>query len=211
MFFKVTLYILSIGSIAGQLTGLNNIAVTKQNAFCAASGAGEATGQQQANGGQMCSSTVQGVIPDVNNMVSTMIQEPASGATLNGAQGFQVKFSSINLNSGFGLNAQNQFLLAPQTIGANGKIEGLQQLVIQKINNPNAAPAAAQVSFFQAVNQKSNNNGVGNFNVNVPAGAVKTKGLHRICTMAAAAAMQPVVMPIAQRGAQDDCIRVNIN
>ncbi|KAH9265430.1 hypothetical protein BASA84_001703 [Batrachochytrium salamandrivorans] len=42
------------------------------------------------------------------------------------------------------------------------------------------------------------------------AGTINSTGEFRICTMVSAASFQPVVMPVAQRGAQDDCIRVTI-
>ncbi len=67
-----------------------------------------------------------------------------------------------------------------------------------------------QPSFFQALNTPSGNDGKTKFTVEVAPGQIKTTGLHRICTMAASSTGQPVVMPVAQRGAQDDCIRVTI-
>jgi hypothetical protein len=186
------------------------IAPTQPVAFCTQSGASQATGQQQRNG-QLCSSTQQGLIPDVNNMVSTLITDPAPSATVNGAQGFTVTFTTINLMAGVSVNLQNQYLLSPQTLAGNGKIEGFQQVTIQPLANQARAPQASVTSFYSAVTTASDGNGRTTFTVNVPAGGVGTRGLHRICTMAAAAGGQPVVMPVAQRGAQDDCIRVTIN
>jgi hypothetical protein len=183
---------------------------TPQVQFCAQSGAGEATGQQQRNGGQICSSTQQGLIPDVNNMISTMITQPQTGATVDASQGFQVVFSVNNLMAGVSVNLQNQFLLSPQTLAGNGLIEGFEQLTIQPLASVNRAPAAATTSFFQTLTQASDGNGRTTYTVNVPAGQIQTTGLHRICTMAANAGGAPVVMPVAQRGSQDDCIRVNI-
>ncbi|KAG5458230.1 MAG: hypothetical protein BJ554DRAFT_1589, partial [Olpidium bornovanus] len=46
--------------------------------------------------------------------------------------------------------------------------------------------------------------------VDVPAGTLNTAGTYRICSMSGSFSHQPTVMPIAQRGAQDDCIRVNV-
>lgn len=36
------------------------------------------------------------------------------------------------------------------------------------------------------------------------------KGFYRVCTMSSAANHQPVLMPVAQRGAQDDCQRFSV-
>jgi len=35
-------------------------------------------------------------------------------------------------------------------------------------------------------------------------------GLYRCCTMASSFAHTPVIMPVAQRGSQDDCIRFTV-
>jgi len=35
-------------------------------------------------------------------------------------------------------------------------------------------------------------------------------GLYRVCTMASAANHQSVLMPVAQRGAQDDCTKFSV-
>ena len=64
-------------------------------------------------------------------------------------------------------------------------------------------PDGSSVSFFQTVNQ-ANTGAAGQttYTVTVPPGAVKTTGPHRICTNAMSAAFAPVIMPVAQRGAQ---------
>jgi hypothetical protein len=184
-------------------------AIVAQSDFCRKSGANQATGQQQPNGGQLCSDTEQGLIPDVDNMVSTMIELPESGANVDASQGFSVTFSTTGLISGNMANMDKNFLQSPQNL-QNGKIEGFQQISIQAIENPQRAPAAVNPSFFQALNTPSGNDGRTKFTVQIAPGQIKTTGLHRICTMAASSTGQPVIMPVAQRGAQDDCIRVNI-
>jgi hypothetical protein len=37
-----------------------------------------------------------------------------------------------------------------------------------------------------------------------------TDGQYRICTLSGSFSHQPVIMPVAQRGAQDDCIRIRV-
>ncbi|KAI8903556.1 hypothetical protein EDD86DRAFT_272237 [Gorgonomyces haynaldii] len=194
---------------ATNLKGVDNFNPQPQVDFCKQSGAGEATGKQASGGGRMCSSTPQGLLPDVKKMVSTMISEPKAGSTVDAAKGFTVKFQTINFNSGFAANPDTEYLMAPQTLDDNGFIMGTQQLSIQFLGGANRAPNAKSVDFFQIVNTKTS--GKGDFSVNVPAGALKQKGTYRICTMAASATFQPVVMPVAQRGAQDDCVRVQVN
>ncbi|KAJ3348668.1 hypothetical protein HDU91_006522 [Kappamyces sp. JEL0680] len=179
--------------------------------FCSKQNAKLATGGQATGPGQvMCSQTIQGLIPDVSNMVSALITTPADGSTQNAAKGFTVAFTTTGMATGFAGNPATDFMQFPQTLDpASGRIQGASSLSIQKLTG-NQAPAGSSVSFFQLLNQKDDGNGVTQYTVNVPAGAVKTKGLHRICTGNMMAGLTPVVMPVAQRGAQDDCIRVNI-
>jgi hypothetical protein len=151
------------------------------------------------------------MIPEVTRMISSIITAPASASTVNAAQGFQVQFATQNMMTGNSANMQNQFLLVPQTLDPNnGLVQGFMQISIQQINNPQSAPDAQQFSFFQASDARSDANGLTRFTINVPANAIRTRGLHRICTIAASAGGQPVIMPVAQRGAQDDCIRVTV-
>jgi hypothetical protein len=196
------------------LNGLNGVvSVTAKSPFCAQSkDAGEATGQEQKNGGNMCVSTVQGVIPDVSVMISTLITQPASGAQLSASRGFQVNFQTKNLMAGNFVKLDSQFLLSPQTVDPRtGMVQGFMQLSIQQIPTNGQAPKGNQISFFAALSDESNANGLTNFKMAIPAGQIKTTGPHRICTISAAASGQPVIMAVAQRGAQDDCIRVNID
>lgn len=216
MFKSILLLVSSLLAVQAKLTGLDKVSVTAESAFCLDQQVGEGTGQQQPNGGNICVSTVQGLIPEATKMVSTMITVPASSSKVSGAQGFKVEFQTTGLQTGNTLDLKKQYLLSPQTVDATtGLIEGHQQLSIQKIDNLNNAPQANKVAFFQSLDAVAVDN---KFTVNVPAGAIKSKGLHRICTMAAAAGGQPVIMPVAQSnlfqitlgGAQDDCIRVTV-
>ncbi|KAJ3256157.1 hypothetical protein HK103_005726 [Boothiomyces macroporosus] len=210
--FKTIIYIATLSLVSAQLpSGIQQVTVTPQADFCKQSGVGEAAGQQQQSG-RMCASTVQGLLPDVNKMVSSMISQPASGATVDAAQGFDIVFKTQNLQTGFVADLEKQYLLIPQTVDPNtGFIQGHAQVSIQKIPNAQEAVPASSVEFFQVLDTKPGANGLTTFKVNVPAGAIKTNGVHRICTVSATASGQQVLMPVAQRGAQDDCIRVTVN
>ncbi len=97
--------------------------------------------------------------------------------------------------------------MAPQSLDNNGFVQGHVHIVIQQLTSKTTAPDAKNPSFFQALDSPSND---GNFSIKIPAGTLKATGLYRICTLATSFSHQPVVMPVAQRGAQDDCIRVNV-
>jgi hypothetical protein len=75
-------------------------------------------------------------------------------------------------------------------------------------NNKKVIPPASNVDFFSVVNDPPLN-GKCDFTVNIPPNKLK-RGAYRVCIMVAAATFQPVVMPIAQRGPQDDCIRFKV-
>ncbi|KAJ2987014.1 hypothetical protein HDV02_006404, partial [Globomyces sp. JEL0801] len=61
----------------------------------------EANGTQLKTGGQSCSSTPIGQIPTINNMVSTLIVQPAYGAALDATLNNTVVLNTKNLDSGF--------------------------------------------------------------------------------------------------------------
>ncbi|CAG8468658.1 12186_t:CDS:2 [Dentiscutata erythropus] len=147
-----------------------------------------------------------GEMPSKNNMISTLIVSPANGATLQTNTPFTVNVVSTNLNAGFFSNPATQYYVNPQSLGANGNINGHSHVTIQQIKG-NTPPDARVFSFFVGLNNATNNQGQLVANV---ANGVPTAGTYRICTMTASDSHQPVMMPIAQRGAQDDCIRVNV-
>jgi len=71
------------------------------------------------------------------------------------------------------------------------------------LTDGNDRPNAETFAFFKGINDDGNGNG--------QLQAVVSNGLpagfYRVCTMNSASNHQPVIMPVAQRGAQDDCIR----
>ncbi|KAI8918943.1 hypothetical protein BC831DRAFT_481576 [Entophlyctis helioformis] len=187
-------------------SGVQKVEPSPKSAYCAQfRNVKEGTGSQFQNG-EGCVSTPQGLIPDVNQMVSSLIFNPQDGSNVDASKGFRIEFNVRNLATGVATKADSQFLLSPQTLSADGKIEGLTNIVVQRMTG-NRAPDARDFDFFDSFEAESRD---GTFSVNVPAGAIKQNGEYRICTMAASASHQPVVMPVAQRGAQDDCVRVNV-
>ncbi|EGF79024.1 hypothetical protein BATDEDRAFT_37164 [Batrachochytrium dendrobatidis JAM81] len=161
----------------------------------------------QFSSGQGCSSTVQGLIPSNDKMVSTIITAPDDGARVDPSVELSVTFIVQNLDTGFALNPDTEFLLAPQTIGKDsGFIEGLVNLVIQQLTGI-SAPDSRNFSFFVSLTNPSPD---GSYTVTVPPKTLNATGDYRICTMATSASFHPVIMPVAQRGSQDDCIRITV-
>ncbi|KAJ3053972.1 hypothetical protein HK097_002941 [Rhizophlyctis rosea] len=161
----------------------------------------------QIQGGS-CSSTPQGAIPSTSRMVSSLIFEPQSGSTVDSSKDLTVKVDLRNLRTGFFSNAQEQYYLVPQTLDGSGTIEGHCHITIQRLTSSQAAPDARNFDFFKGLNDEAPDGRT--LSVTVPAGTLTQDGEYRICSLSGAFTHQPVIMPVAQRGAQDDCIRVTV-
>jgi len=160
-------------------------------------------GQQlKAAGQNSCSNTQQGEIPDVNNMVSTVILTPQNGQTMPANTAFTVSVKTQGMNLGFFDDPNTQYYLFSQQLDKSGKIMGHQHVTIQQIGDPTQPLDPKAFSFFKGLNDIDNN---GVLSVAVANGL--PAGNYRLCTMTGAFGHQPVIMPVAQRGAQDDCIR----
>ncbi|KAJ3157407.1 hypothetical protein HDU86_003298 [Geranomyces michiganensis] len=174
--------------------------------FCAAANMLPSDGTQIRVGS--CSSTAMGAIPSTDNMVSTIITNPAFGATVDASVDMVVAIDMVGLDTGFFSDPQLTYNKQPQTLNGNGIIQGHQHVTIQPLTNTNAAPDSTKFVFFKGLNDQSKDGR--SLTVTVPKGTFTTNGLHRICTMSGVNAHQPPLMPVAQRGSQDDCIRVTV-
>lgn len=152
-----------------------------------------------------CSSTVQGAIPSINNMVSTLIVEPKSGAKIDAKSTITVKILISNLITGFFSNAQTEYYTLPQQLDSNGIIQGHQHITVQDLGDSTRPLDASKFDFFKGLNEK----GDGSLSVDIPAGTLSSGKSYRICSITGSFSHQPVIMPVAQRGSQDDCIRVD--
>jgi hypothetical protein len=156
-------------------------------------------------GGRTCISTQLGEIPDVTNMPSTLIVSPRNGARIPANQPFTVSAKIVNLETGNFDDPNAQYYSFAQQLDREGQIKGHSHITIQSLTG-NAPPSAQVFDFFKGLNDPAVN---GVLSVQVTAG-LATKGQKRICTMSSSFAHTPVIMPVAQRGSQDDCIRITI-
>ncbi|KAJ3064343.1 hypothetical protein HK102_008230, partial [Quaeritorhiza haematococci] len=184
-------------------------AAERGQAFCQAQfpNLALADGSQNRNGA--CSLTVQGAIPSFNNMVSTIIVSPANGAQIPINQDFEIVVRTLNMELGVFDNPQTAYYQTPQTLNNQGIIRGHQHVVIQSMGNnanPNEPLDPRNFEFFRGLDFEPS--GGNTLTLTVPAGTVRTRGFARLSTLTGTAGHQPVIMPVAQRGSQDDAIRI---
>ncbi|KAH7129599.1 hypothetical protein B0J13DRAFT_588468 [Dactylonectria estremocensis] len=169
-------------------------------------------GQQITNGVQIQSGSCNGIpmgrIPAASNMISAMITNPKTGDALMSGTTFNIQVQTSHLRAGTFVNPTTNYYTAPQDLDGNGDIIGHCHVTIQDIGSlqSTAPPDPSQFAFFKGIDDDGNGQGLLQAVVDggLPA------GVYRVCTMIAAANHQPVTMPVAQRGAQDDCTKFEV-
>lgn len=149
-----------------------------------------------------------GDIPSKNNMISSIIVSPAPGENINADTTFQIQVQTTNLVAGTFTNPQNTYYAAPQQL-QGGKVVGHTHVTVQNLGNsltPSNPPDPSTFAFFLGINDNGNGNGL--LSATVTGGLAA--GNYRVCTMTSASNHQPVLMPVAQRGAQDDCTKFTV-
>lgn len=147
-------------------------------------------------------------MPSKENMISSIIVNPAPGANIDADTTFQVQFQTANLVAGTFTNPDNTYYAAPQQL-QGGKVVGHSHVTIQDLGNsltPDSPPDPTTFAFFLGIDNSGNGNGLLTATVNggLPAGN------YRVCTLTSSSNHQPVLMPVAQRGAQDDCTKFTV-
>jgi len=175
-----------------------------KNDVCKISGKALGNGTQNRDGS--CVETFMGEIPDVKHMVSTVLLFPKNNDVIMEKEPFTIRSKTINLRTGFFDDPATQYYIFPQTLDDNGDVQGHSHVVIQKIENPNEPLDPRIFAFFKGLNDPADGNGELTTLVEkgLPAGD------YRLCTIVSSFAHQPTLMPVAQRGSQDDCVRFTV-
>ena len=145
-----------------------------------------------------------GKIPSTNRMVSTVVLNPKNNDNIQADTTFTIQVKLNNIALGSFTNATSTYYSAPQDLDGAGRVIGHTHAVIQDTGNtlnPTEPLDAQQFAFFKGINDAGD--GAGTLSTDVTGGL--PAGNYRICTMTSAANHQPVLMPVAQRGPQDDC------
>jgi transcription initiation factor TFIID subunit 15 len=150
-----------------------------------------------------------GKIPSKTNMVSSLVVFPEPGSVIEPLTTFNIDVQTSGLAAGAFTNAQLTYYSAPQDLNSQGQIIGHTHVTVQDMGNsltPKGTLDPTTFAFFKGINDAGNGKGL--------LSAVVTGGLpagfYRVCTMSSSSNHQPVLMPVAQRGAQDDCTKFEV-
>ncbi|KAK4182643.1 hypothetical protein QBC35DRAFT_518718 [Podospora australis] len=153
-----------------------------------------------------CNGIPMGRLPPASKMISSLITFPSPAANLPANKTFTVRLKISNLAAGFLTNPSASYYAAPQDLDdASGglsmghchiTIQGPGSLSSSSSSSSLEPPDPAKFAFFKGVDDRPAEPGA--------------SSPRRVCTMVAAQNHQPVLMPVAQRGAQDDCVRFSV-
>ncbi|TCD60821.1 hypothetical protein EIP91_009490 [Steccherinum ochraceum] len=108
-----------------------------------------------------------------------------------------------HLETGFFVNANENYFSAPQQVNSAGDVQGHSHVVIEQISSLTQTTATdpTKFAFFKGLNDKAQN---GVLSADVTSGL--PAGVYRLSSINTAANHQPVLGPIAQHGSFDDQI-----
>ena len=143
-------------------------------------------------------------------MVSSIITFPTFDTTLQIGQAFDITVKVRGLAAGTFTNPDLTYYAAPQQLNSRGQILGHSHVTVQLLDaiDTQNIPDPDKFEFFKGINDAGD--GQGTLKASVSNG-FPVAGIYRVCTMTSAGNHQPVLMPVAQRGAQDDCVRFTVS
>jgi transcription initiation factor TFIID subunit 15 len=149
-----------------------------------------------------------GDIPASSNMISAVFISPKNGDEILPLKEIDFSVKIANLQAGTFTNPDVTYYAAPQSLNG-GKVVGHTHVTVQDLGgneNPGNPPDAETFAFFKGINDAGD--GQGTLTAKLAKGL--PEGIYRVCSMTSSSNHQPVLMPVAQRGAQDDCVRFTV-
>ena len=148
-----------------------------------------------------------GDIPAANQMTSAMFKSPTNAQNIGSGEPITFSVKIDNLVPGTFTNPDNTYYSAPQGL-QGGVVVGHTHVSVQDLGNEaNPDPLDAETfAFFKGINDAGDGNGL--LSAQLEAGL--PDGMYRACSLTSSANHAPVIMPVAQRGPQDDCIRFTV-
>lgn len=150
-----------------------------------------------------------GEIPAADQMVSSVFTSPQNGDILPPNTAMKFSVQTVNLQAGSFTNPDNTYYAAPQAL-KGGVVVGHTHITVQDLgNDPNPTQPldAEKFVFFKGINDAGNGKGL--LTADLADGL--PEGFYRVCSLTSSSNHQPVLMPVAQRGAQDDCVRFQVS
>ncbi|KAF2436085.1 hypothetical protein EJ08DRAFT_579045 [Tothia fuscella] len=193
----------------GTTSGPNQIESTADSAnfinYC--SGKTLTNGQQVKTGS--CNGIVMGDLPSQSQMVSTVILSPKPGENIPANQPLAITLRVSNLTPGKFTAPYGSYYTAPQQLSSDGTVQGHIHITVQNMGDsltPTQPLDASKFVYFKGVNDVGDGKGL--LSATFEKGL--EKGYYRVCSMNSAMNHQPVLMPVAQRGSQDDCTKFSV-
>ncbi|TFK57537.1 hypothetical protein OE88DRAFT_1730883 [Heliocybe sulcata] len=170
--------------------------------FCATVSNLPITNGQQVKTGS-CNPAPMGVIASTANMPSSKFQFPTNGGSVKANTAFTIKMAISNMDTGFFVNANENYFAAPQFTNAQGQIQGHSHVVVEQLTSLNQTEPTdpTKFAFFKGLNAAAQG---GVLTADVTSGL--PAGAYRLASINSAANHQPVLVAVAQHGSLDDMI-----
>ncbi|EPQ61004.1 hypothetical protein GLOTRDRAFT_135580 [Gloeophyllum trabeum ATCC 11539] len=171
--------------------------------FCATVPNLPITNGQQIKAGS-CNPAPMGVIASTANMPSSKFVFPTNMGTVPANKAFTIQMAISHLDTGFFVNANENYFAAPQFTNAAGDVQGHSHVVIEQLTSLNQTEPTdpTKFAFFKGLNAAAQN---GILTADVPAPGLPA-GAYRLASINSAANHQPVLVAVAQHGSLDDMV-----
>ncbi|THH29309.1 hypothetical protein EUX98_g4885 [Antrodiella citrinella] len=158
-------------------------------------------GQQITTGS--CNTAPMGIIPSSSNMPSSKFTFPQNFGTVKANTAFTISMAIAGMETGFFVNADENYFAAPQQTNAQGQVQGHSHVVVEQIDSLTQTTVTnpQKFTFFKGLNSAAVG---GLLTADVTSGL--PAGVYRLASINTAANHQPVLGPIAQHGSFDDQI-----
>ena len=160
-------------------------------------------GTQNASGS--CNSIPMGDIPESTKTPSAKFVFPTNLAKIDANKNFTAKLKLKNVQLGVFTNADASYYAAPQRLNDGGVVIGHTHITVDNVGSIDSTDTTdpTRFSFFKGINDAAAADGTVTAQVNgLPAGT------YRFCSLTTTANHVMSAGPVAQHGANDDCVYV---
>ncbi|GLB44604.1 putative ribosomal protein s17 [Lyophyllum shimeji] len=150
-----------------------------------------------------CNPAPIGTIPSIDNMPSSKFSFPQNFGTIKANTPFTIEMNIRGMQTGFFVNAQENYFAAPQQLNAQGQIQGHSHVVVEQLTSLDQATPTdpKKFAFFKGLNAAAVN---GKLTADVTSGL--PAGFYKLSSINTSSNHAPVIVPVAQHGSLDDAI-----